>query len=110
MSLIQTTPPAFGTASTCDAQRPMIDDTAIYTDQEAEIEAARATMVYMTQLQRMHTSWMATYDDADVHNASLPELLALLKTAPTEFARGLVFGKLSLRGQERALEHARVAP
>lgn len=86
-----------------------IANPAALADQEAEIEAARLTMPYMAQLQRMHGSWMAAFDDSETDEASLPDLLDLLKSAPTEFARGLVYGKLSMRAQERAQEHARIA-
>lgn len=109
MSFSQPAYAAFIPARPGDAPSPDIATKDMDLEQDAEVEAARLTMPYMAQLQRMHPSWMAAFDDAQADEASLTELLGLLKTAPTEFARGVVFGKLSLRAQERACEHARVA-
>ncbi|MBK8072903.1 MAG: hypothetical protein IPK34_13210 [Ramlibacter sp.] len=46
---------------------------------------------------------MGAFDDADTDTASVATLLDLLKSAPSEFAFGLVFGKLTLRAQIEAM-------
>lgn len=74
--------------------------------QAAEAAAARLALPQLAALQRQHPQWMGAFDDADTDTASVATLLDLLKSAPSEFAFGLVFGKLTLRAQIDAMDCA----
>lgn len=55
----------------------------------------------MQALAVTHPDWFAQYEDADadVPGADQATLERLLATAPCEFSRGVVFGKIAFRDQ-----------
>ena len=73
----------------------------------AEAAAARLVLPQLARLGRANPAWMAAFDDADTNTASVATLLDLLKSAPSDFAFGLVFGKLTMRAQIEAMACAR---
>lgn len=66
---------------------------------EQEALAARACSADLQALEREHPQWLAEFDDANPDVADLDELLVLLSSAPTAFARGLIKGRIDLRMQ-----------
>lgn len=54
-------------------------------------------MAEIAELQRCHPAWSHWMEDRDPNTTSADELLELLRTAPTSFAKGLIYGKLRLR-------------
>jgi hypothetical protein len=58
----------------------------------------------MQKLQQTHPLWWSDYDDAQMDiSCDRAVLEELLETAPTPFARGVVFGKIVFRQQIAAL-------
>lgn len=70
---------------------------------EFEARAARLCLPGLEQLAREHPLWMAHYDDVDPDTADVDVLFGLLESAPNDFARGIIFGKLTLRSQVAAV-------
>jgi hypothetical protein len=70
---------------------------------DLEAQAARLCMAPMNDLARCHPEWMAQFDDVEPDIADLADLVMLLETAPSPFAQGLVYGKLTLRSQALAM-------
>jgi hypothetical protein len=66
---------------------------------ELEARAARACMADMKALEREHPAWLAQFDDVNPDVADMDELIELLDSAPTAFARGIVKGRIDLRLQ-----------
>lgn len=64
-----------------------------------------STYQKLQQLASTHPTWFQAYDDAsaDAPNADRGALERLLATAPSEFARGVVFGKIALCDQVAVL-------
>lgn len=84
-----------------------VGDVASGTDlakvMEFEVRAAALCLPQLRQLAAEHPLWMDQYDDADPNVCSPEQLWDLLESAPTEFARGLIYGKLSLRTDAAAV-------
>ena len=58
----------------------------------------------MQQMQETHPRWWSEYEDAQMDiSCDRAVLEGLLQTAPTPFARGVVFGKIVFRQQIAAL-------
>jgi hypothetical protein len=63
---------------------------------------ARSVLAEMTELQRCHGAWLEWLHDTEANTASSDDLLDLLRSAPTAFAKGLLFGKFQLRVEAAA--------
>lgn len=74
---------------------------------EQEAAAARIALPALANIARMNPAWMVTFDLTGDEAAPIETLLDLLATAPTDFARGMVFARLSARAQEIAREMGR---
>lgn len=57
-------------------------------------------MTYLNQQRELHPEWFDEYDDAMVDVVADRQVMEqLLDTAPNEFLRGLMYGKLAMRQQ-----------
>jgi hypothetical protein len=59
-------------------------------------EMARAHRSLM-ELALSHPSWFDEFDGTDIDVCGVEQLVALLRTAPTEFVRGYLAGTLAMR-------------
>jgi hypothetical protein len=71
--------------------------------QELEAQAARACQDDMRQLREQHPLWLFHFEDAEADTADADALIDLLVSAPNAFAKGLIFGKFTLRMQLAAI-------
>lgn len=70
----------------------------------APAPAVRQCMAHLNQLREQHPEWFDEYDDALVDVVADRQVLEqLLESAPNEFLRGLIYGKLAMRAQISAL-------
>jgi hypothetical protein len=71
--------------------------------QQLEAEGIECCQAEMKALREQHALWFYAYEDADPDTAGPEEVLALLQSAPDGFAKGLIFGKFTLRMQIAAI-------
>lgn len=57
----------------------------------------------MSDLRQDHALWFSEFEDIDPDTADVEDVLSLLQTAPSGFAKGLIFGKFTLRMQLAAV-------
>jgi hypothetical protein len=73
-----------------------------------EAAAARIALPALANIARVNPAWMVTFDLTGDESAPMDMLLELLATAPTDFARGMAFARLSARAQELASDMGRI--
>ena len=62
-----------------------------------EIELLNGCKYTLDQIAQSHPEWFADFEDRMPDFAPRSQVLDLLERAPTEFARGLMYGKLLAR-------------
>lgn len=66
-------------------------------DNTTEGFALAACEKKMVELQVNHPDWYELFEDTFPDNAPREEVVELMASAPTDFAKGLMFGKFSMR-------------
>lgn len=51
----------------------------------------------MNELRETHPDWYELFEDTFPDNAPRAEVVELMASAPTDFAKGMMFGKFSMR-------------
>lgn len=64
---------------------------------QGERAALRAAEQCMLQVEQRFADWFAAYEDAQPDTAPRSEVVELMASAPTDFARGLIYGKYLMR-------------
>lgn len=57
----------------------------------------------MQDLQARHPDWFELYDDTVPDNAPRADVVELLASAPNDFAKGLMYGKFTMRVELEAV-------
>lgn len=65
--------------------------------QPLHINPIAIALPFIRELQEKFPGWMHDYDNQPDHESSSSELIALLTTAPTPFAAGVIYGKIMAR-------------
>ncbi len=65
--------------------------------QRLEADVAQANLIEMQEIEKLHPDWFDLYEATPVDTSNSEELQALLATAPTAYAKGLVIGALKIR-------------
>lgn len=79
------------------------DDQSVYpvlaqdADSNLEREALARCHADMSRLQNDAPDWYAFYEDAQPDSAEKAVLIELMRTAPNDFARGLLYGNILMR-------------
>jgi hypothetical protein len=71
--------------------------------QQLEAQGLALCQADMKQLRDQFSLWYFELEDTDPDTADVHAVLTLLESAPNAFARGMVFGKFTLRMQIAAL-------
>jgi hypothetical protein len=64
---------------------------------ESQAATNRLSQGDLAQAQAADPTWFAHYDEIQADRADFEELYALMESAPTEFTRGLVYGRIMAR-------------
>lgn len=72
-------------------------------ESSAETSAIASCAGDMLSLRASHPDWFALYDDTDTDSCLRAELVELMATAPTLFARGVCYGKFTMRIEIEAI-------
>lgn len=67
------------------------------TAAEGERSALAQAEKAMMEIERIFPEWFALYEDIFPDSAPRAEFVELLKAAPNEFARGMLYGKYLMR-------------
>jgi ABC-type antimicrobial peptide transport system ATPase subunit len=65
--------------------------------QSLEVQTFLAISSDLSAIGEADAAWNALYDDTPVETAGADELLHMLRTAPTPFAKGMIAGALKMR-------------
>lgn len=65
--------------------------------QRLEADVAQANLIEMQEIEKLHPDWFDLYEATPVDTSDSEELQALLASAPTAYAKGLVIGALKVR-------------
>lgn len=97
----QTTGPTFPvpTAIATEVTEQMTEDrTQLDRDSENEYAAMENTTAYWEAIRTKYPDWYAMYEDVMPDTvATRSEMIELWTTAPTDWAKGLIYGKFTLR-------------
>lgn len=72
-------------------------------DDQAELLAVQACDLKMQALQLAHPEWYEHFEDTFPDSAPRAEVVELMRTAPNDFAHGLMYGKFTLRLEIEAM-------
>lgn len=64
---------------------------------EQQAQAIQAAMPDMALLRADHKQWFERYEDTSLYAASAADFLELMQSAPTGFAKGMVYGAFMAR-------------